>query len=110
VTEVIATILGGTQAGTLVLVAWLVYKLIGSTETCADARVAQVTTEQHLEEVNFKLAQVQDALTKELKLNDTQAKELQDVLAIPPNPDLQPGDVHGRITRLLQKLSTPATN
>ena len=96
--------------GALGVILWLVVKYAGAKDAEADARIGQVTTEQHLEEANFKLAQVQAALTKELKLNDEQAKELSDVLAIPPNPDLQPGDVHGRITRLLQKLSTPAAN
>lgn len=98
--SVLAILSGSATLGSLALVAYLIVKLVSMSEALSDARQAQSTTEEHLEEANFKLVQIQAALASSQKAVDIEAKELTDNDAKPINQDLAPGDLHGRLDRL----------
>lgn len=98
--SVLAILSGSATLGSLALVAFLIVKLVSMSESLSDARQAQSTTEEHLEESNFKLAQVQSALTSSETAATAEAKELQANDEKPINQDLASDDVAGRINRL----------
>lgn len=107
-TDVIATILGASQAGSLVVIVWLVYKVVTKTEAHADAQIACNTAVERVAEANFKLQQVQTALTRELQLNESQAAELQKAINVPDpqnEQDAANGNLHAVVTRVLSQLS-----
>lgn len=101
-TEVIATILGGTTAGLIATVIWLVAKYVGKTDADADSRVGQAVTEELLKQSQFELEQTKQALARQTARADALEKEFADGIAQPVNTDLAADDVRGRVLRVLQ--------
>lgn len=108
-TEVISTILGATQLGSIALIAWLVIKIVSAEQTAADARVAQVTTEEHLTTAQLELDQTKAALASRDVALDKLSHEYSDLLSKwSPNADLPASDLHDRVSRLFTLLSPTA--
>jgi hypothetical protein len=91
---------GAGGLGMVGVIVWLVVRYVEKTDALADARVAQSQTESHLEEAQFKLEQVQLALTASEHVVDVQSKELSADDDKPTNTDLAPDDTAGRVRRL----------
>ena len=98
--EALAAISGTGLLGALAAVVYLAIRVANQSEALADARVAQVVTEEHLAEAQFKLAQVQAALEASEHAVDVQSKELSANDEKPINEDLAADDVAGRVRRL----------
>ena len=102
---VVAITLATTLTATLGLVTWLVYRAISGTEKQADARVAQVDTEGHLERAQFELEQATLALTatkrRAAKLEELLSHALESPAAVAAAPD----DWRARMRAIAQEWS-----
>lgn len=108
--SVVSILSGSATLGSLALVAYLVIELLKAKDAATDARVQMSTVTEQAAEANYKLTQVQLALASALKLNDAQAKELNDAIGAKPNPDLPADDVHDRIVRWLSQNTSTSTD
>ena len=95
--------LAGALIASLGLNGWLTYRAISGTEKQADARVAQVDTEGHLEQTAFELEQTKLALiaTKKraAKLEELLSHALENPAAVAAAPD----DFRARVRLLAQE-------
>lgn len=92
--------LGLPLAGSVAVNVWLTYRTVRGADKTADARVAQVETEAHLDRVQFELEQTKQAL----KAANARAAALEEILAddAPVSRDLSPADWKQRLLRITQ--------
>lgn len=94
--------LGLPLAGSVAVNVWLTYRTVRGADKAADARVAQVETEGHLERVQFELDQTKQALNAA----NARAAALEGILAddvnAPVSRDLSPADWKQRLLRITQ--------
>jgi hypothetical protein len=101
--EVLAVALGAGNLGLVGIIVWLVYGRIAAADQAADARVAQVDTEGHLERAQFELENVKQALAAVEKRAAALEGIIADEVNASPNPDLARDDVRGRMLRIARQ-------
>lgn len=104
--EVLAIAFGAGNLGLVGVIVWLVYGRVGAADVAADARVAQVDTEGHLERAQFELEHVKQALAATEKRADALESIIADEINAHPNPDLARDDVSGRVQRIAAAWGT----
>lgn len=102
----VAVTLAIAVASALALIAWLVYRAVGASDSEADARVAQVATEAELERARYETEVTSKALAAANARANALERVIADDLNTAPNPDLARDDVRGRVLRLAQAWRT----